>query len=431
MSNFRFNLTFMRGWSIGAVFTSAMSFVFLVTFMLVDSTQGAQGRANYFTAQAASILSGKLAVPDRLLQGECFYLPTDPPGFCTGYFGIFPSIVRIPALLLFKAANVWQATRGEIYPSNSVAASSQAAFGASISINLMAWLIALGTFTVAAFLITKLMVARVAIFPTQKANGDSRLRFIWGFLISSCVLSPSLLLTARPLLYEEAILWGISFGLLSIYFVIRAWDSSMRYRYFILAGGFAFLAGICRPTSGIATVIALILTIFVSTIRALPLRARDEYKVLLKKLAPIAVGLGLAISGIFATTLIKFHSFVQPWEFHKEIGDSAVRLDLLRQGSFSVLLLPSKVLALLKFDVASWLDWNRIITVRDSNFIFLWPTSINDFDYGTVPVPKFESTAIIELIPALSVLVVFSLFQFRAFSKLISHPWILTTAFIT
>jgi hypothetical protein len=54
----------------------------------------------FFVEQANSMLNGYFWVPESALPIECFYID----GKCTGYYGIFPSLLRIPFVLVFGGA---------------------------------------------------------------------------------------------------------------------------------------------------------------------------------------------------------------------------------------------------------------------------------------------------------------------------------------
>lgn len=55
----------------------------------------------FFRNQAVSMLHGHLWVPEFKFANECFYVD----GKCLGYFGIFPSLVRLPFFLLLRSTD--------------------------------------------------------------------------------------------------------------------------------------------------------------------------------------------------------------------------------------------------------------------------------------------------------------------------------------
>src|SRR5215218_2526304 len=54
--------------------------------------------AGFFQAQAASMLHGRLDVKPSDIIGECF----DRDARCYGYFGVTPSLLRIPVIGLLR-----------------------------------------------------------------------------------------------------------------------------------------------------------------------------------------------------------------------------------------------------------------------------------------------------------------------------------------
>lgn len=54
---------------------------------------------NFFREQAVAILHGRLWVPERDFASECFIVA----GKCYGYFGIFPSLIRLPFFLILRS----------------------------------------------------------------------------------------------------------------------------------------------------------------------------------------------------------------------------------------------------------------------------------------------------------------------------------------
>lgn len=56
----------------------------------------------YFRNQAIAMLHGRLSVPEFSFANECVYRD----GLCYGYFGLLPSIVRLPFFLLFRSTTL-------------------------------------------------------------------------------------------------------------------------------------------------------------------------------------------------------------------------------------------------------------------------------------------------------------------------------------
>jgi hypothetical protein len=174
--------------------------------------------AAFFMAQAESmLLHARLDVEPLDIQGECFMRDSR----CYGYFGITPSLLRIPILdyLLYL-----QSALTPLY------------LGFAI---LLAYWAAL-----------QLMQRSLR----ESADSAQRQAHALGyFIISALALGPggTLMFVTRPAVFEEAIAWSVAFVLLAMNHV-WAWHSGER-RSLVPAVLFAIAAANARPTAALAS----------------------------------------------------------------------------------------------------------------------------------------------------------------------------------
>jgi hypothetical protein len=77
---------------VGAVLSGVEFYWILLAGYVLN---GFDGRTHYYTAEAIALLHGHFYVRDTFLDGECFHLH----GRCYGYFGLTPSLLRLPVAL--------------------------------------------------------------------------------------------------------------------------------------------------------------------------------------------------------------------------------------------------------------------------------------------------------------------------------------------
>jgi len=178
--------------------------------------------AYFYDAQGESLLRGEFNVPCESIGGEAFV--TD--GRCYGYFGITPSLFRIP--LNF----VWPEYRGHWAPLSVLTAS--------------------GVFLVAAFWLLSKM--RLKLRPN--CPRDARFHVLSAlFLLALGLASTNIFLLSRPVVYHEAIMWSVSlaFGAVSCAFNYL-WSG--RLRWLVAAHFLAMLSLNARPVAGAAALAA-------------------------------------------------------------------------------------------------------------------------------------------------------------------------------
>ena len=185
------------------------------------------GRGPFFSAQAQSLLSGRLSVPPETLYGECF----ESGGECFGYFGLTPSLLRMPWILA-----------GRVMDLTSVSMVLGISLGIAIS---------LGTF--------------LLIFKRYGPPPET-----WGWyevaLISLVLLAlgPGNLLfqVTDSRIFMESVVWATSLILGAVLSLVM-WLSNRKRFWLWLAVVVACLAANARPSAGAAAIgLALVLTIY-------------------------------------------------------------------------------------------------------------------------------------------------------------------------
>ncbi len=178
--------------------------------------QGSNGEIrNFFSAQAISILNGNLNVDESDLPGECYVHNKK----CFGYFGITPSLLRMPFLLVNE---------------NLTLTSTSLLTG--IFLGLCA---------------TLLLLKKIASMTFFWNSDNSKHEKFQYFLVATALLPGSLFLQlTRPSGQWEVIVWGSTFVLYGI-FLVLCWFTSDRKRYLLLALLFFTLAANARITNGL------------------------------------------------------------------------------------------------------------------------------------------------------------------------------------
>jgi hypothetical protein len=197
--------------------------------VLVGSPAGYS--SNFFSAQSSSILHGRLWVNPADLPAECFVYN----GQCFGYFGITPSLLRIPLVAQLRSNSV-QTPAGF----TNVMLSAALILGIASSI----WLV---DFYLSKYSLTddRLQIVK---------NRSSLLLSKTNYLIAILMAGPGnlLLQIARPAAYEEAIAWSIAFFLLAVICVLQYFEYS-RVRYLYFSTLFMTLSANSRPSIYLAS----------------------------------------------------------------------------------------------------------------------------------------------------------------------------------
>lgn len=172
--------------------------------------------AGFFMAQADSMLHARLNVEERHIHAECFRRET----LCYGYFGLTPSVLRIPVLGILR----W--------------------FRSAFTPLYIAVAILLAYWAALRLLQRSLCVS---------ADPDRPPYLVLGYaILGAAALGPgsTLLFVTRPAVFEEAIAWTIAFVLLALNSV-WAWQAR-EHKSLIPAVLFGIAAANARPTAALA-----------------------------------------------------------------------------------------------------------------------------------------------------------------------------------
>ena len=173
---------------------------------------------SFFTAQADALIHGRLWVDPKSVDtvNECFY----NSGQCYGYFGLTPSLLRVPILLVIGSTT-------QSFAIFMIPLAAGLAFGASLDLCRQ-------------FARPMARQARGAVF----------------MCVAAVTLGPGsvLILLADPFLYHEAIVWSIAGVMLAVNFYWR-WLHSSNTRYLGLTVVFCIFAAGARPTTVLVGVV--------------------------------------------------------------------------------------------------------------------------------------------------------------------------------
>lgn len=170
----------------------------------------------FFKAQAESMLQRRLDVKPRDIQAECFQRRRR----CYGYFGVTPSLVRLPVLSMLRAR---QSAATPLF----LAIAVLLAYGAAL----------------------RLVQRGIAGAPGDSPSRGLALGYA---AVAAATLGPGsvLLFVVRPAVFEEAAAWGVAFVLLALNHV---WSWSARSaRSLVPAVLFGVAAANARPTAATA-----------------------------------------------------------------------------------------------------------------------------------------------------------------------------------
>lgn len=266
---------------------------------LVDLGYLVTGR--FWDAQGAAMLHGRLAVPCETLAGEAFTMDDG----CYGYFGVTPSLLRLPASLLCPAcAGGWTRV-------------------AMLAGGLLNYL-----FTV--LIAWRLLAGAVC--------GARRAAWAVGFGLIAALSSSLLLVVGNPLPYYEAILWASGFSLGSLWTALRWGETGSP----VAAAGMLLM---CLLALNSRVTVGLGVSLTAAIVLAAPLArrwaqqrpwlagaaARPRYWALVGLLA-----LGLAVASPLVVNIAKFGRISPPFERHVIYSSDPVRLARIQSGPFSL-----------------------------------------------------------------------------------------------
>lgn len=277
------NPTFRR-WASSIVLAVSIGIVAFLTLVvsspITQETETFRLR-RFFTAQAEAILQGRLWVNPVDLPDECF----TADGRCYGYFGVTPSLLRIPFLWLTGDAGLtdWFVMAGLIL----------AVFGNLVLVNLV-W--------------------RMARSSTLDA-APSLLRNV-AFLVSLIAAGPGSLLVqlTLPTGYEEAIIWAAAFTSWGLVCILR-WVRVGTSRWLGCATFFFVLAANARPSAAPVAVIAA------ATILVYLLGRRVIFRELDSTIFALALGF-LPGASMISVWLLKFGVMVPPLSINEAVQNA-------------------------------------------------------------------------------------------------------------
>jgi hypothetical protein len=192
---------------------SVVLFTWLVTHGNWNILQG-ENFGDFYDYQALSFLQGRLDVPLGCLNGEAFFYN----GHVYGYMGPTPSFIRMPLVLL------------------------DIQFGKFSRISLLISFIII-------LLVSYLILIRLSSIFSSKFTIIPKW-CVWIFILSIGIGSPLYFLGSRAYIYHEAIIWGIAFSLLSVYYVLLSVSNNM-LKNITLAIIFAWISHFARPSIGL------------------------------------------------------------------------------------------------------------------------------------------------------------------------------------
>lgn len=176
----------------------------------------------FFDAQGDSLLHGRLDVPLNSISSEAFIVE----GRCYGYFGITPSLFRLPLNAIFPNK------RGHWAPLSELAACALFLFASYALVYEI----------------------RRVIFP--ECPLDSIFNILCSFfLIALGIGSTTIFLLSRPEIFHEALIWSVALSLSSMFWALKYWNTG-RISFLVIANLFALLAIHTRPVAGCAALIA-------------------------------------------------------------------------------------------------------------------------------------------------------------------------------
>jgi len=249
--------------------------------------QGQNGEIrNFFTAQAKSILNGTFEVNSGDLPGECYI----SNGKCFGYFGITPSLLRIPLLLLGKD------------------------FGFTSSFLIIALLAGL----IASCMILYQLSSLLDFWSIAKQSGDegAKIGTKKSYILLLIMICPGSLLMqlTRPAGQWEVIAWSSSLTLFGILFVLK-WYQTSSIHNLVISLPFFVLAANARVTSGLIALGVSLVCLF---------RLRRQH--LNSKLTQIVLLIAMGTLPILTTLIVlylKFKTFFPNLVLHEQVPEVA------------------------------------------------------------------------------------------------------------
>ena len=309
---FLLSKTFVAVWS----FAFALFFFGFATKWTFDpSTIGSYWPGRFFSAQADAILNGRLWIDKSYLPGECFF----SDGRCYGYFGITPSLIRIPMV-----------------PVLGIEGSEMTTLFLSVAAGIALW--------------AALDLCRRVLLQTTSITDSHSAGYM---VVAAVVLGPggALMLVSDAYVYEEAILWAVAAMAVATNLFWRWWIQR-RDRQFVGATLALVVAASSRPTAaGVGLVLAA--GVVIVGVRA----RRIGWKLILGTLGLAA----LPLIAMFGSFFLKFGSPTPPETGYEGLNYLHVQQIMANNdGSFgiSARFVPTGAVAYLRPDSVSLsADW--------------------------------------------------------------------------
>ncbi len=297
---------------------------------------------SFFTAQADALFRGRLWVDPKSMPhfgSECFY----NSGQCYGYFGLTPSLLRVPILLVIGPTT-------QSFAIFMIPIAAGLAFGASLDLCRQ-------------FARPMARQVRGAVF----------------MCVAAVTLGPGsvLILLAHAFLYQEAIVWSIAGVMLAVNFYWR-WLHSNNTHYLALTVVFCIFAAGARPTT---VLVGAILGVAV-------LIAHRQHMSLRSNVAAAAVGL-IVLPALFSfgVLFLKFGQLSPPPNAYRNpTGEEVQRTAPCDHGFENhPKFLPTNLLAYFRPDaVRLYKDWPNVRFRFNNSCIgpdsppYLWPLKTGD-----------------------------------------------------
>ena len=260
IAEFLLSKRFVLLWSIAF---GLFFFGFATKWTFDPRTIGSYLPGYFFSAQADAMLHGRLWIEDSNLPLECF----TRDGHCYGYFGISPSLIRIPLVLVLGVQD-----------------SEMTGLFLAVAAGIALW-----------FALD--LCRRVILAECPTISGTAA-----GFMaVAAIVLGPggALVLVSDAYVYQEAILWSVA-GMMAAVNLFWRWWTERRDWQFVGATAALFFAAGSRPTAMLVGVV-LALAVVAACIRV----RRISWKALI---GVIALAL-LPLIAVFGSFYAKFESY--------------------------------------------------------------------------------------------------------------------------
>jgi hypothetical protein len=270
----------------------------------------------FFSAQAGALTEGALDVPPEALPGEC-YVVGDA---CYGYYGLTPSLLRLPLLAV-------QAVTGEGLPGLT-----SLMLPLAVMVGIVAGLLLVD------------LVWRATVEPRSTTFAGRRSVALVAYASAAVAVGPGSLLLQdlRPRVFEEAIAWSASLGVVGLLLLLR-WVTSTRLLPLLGAiAAFTLSAG-ARPTGGVMALAV--------AVAALAIVAADRTRATARQIgALVALGV-LPLTGALLVFRLKFDAWLPDLTLNEQIPEQPWWADILAVNgglTFSPTFVPTTLWAYLR-----------------------------------------------------------------------------------